>query len=528
MHSSKSASLHRTSVALIVLASLMTACGGGGGSGSIDPNASKLTSITGKIIDGYIQGATACLDLNLNNTCDSSEPSTVSDATGSYTLSAGSDVVIENIPVVVNVPAGAIDQSDGTVAKGYTLKAPSTKALVISPFTTLAMYKIQFTPGMTYGQAAQAVAEKLMATGAGATFDPAQDFIAAGNTAMQNAARATVALLQAAPLNKAQSDTNLQAFLDVAENHSKFGYANPTASFKSIQQDVSQSLQSLLSVGTLSTGSIFVSSPTALSADSLGNVYTIDGTRILKTATATGTTSTIATGLSSPSSIAADKSGTLYVTDLNTILKISNTGALTTFAGSADAGSADGTLGSARFNGPKGIAISPDGMLYVADTGNSLIRKIDPVGSTVTTIDLSSFATSTLLPTDQVLRITATNSGVYFAAQRGIFKWDGTHLSSYTFANSTFVGALAADAAGGIYFTDTLRAKVFKLMDQPVMAAASSPFITAQIAGNQSAGAVDGPASSATFALPMTGLTVGSNGTIYVSDTGNRKVRSIQ
>ncbi len=102
--------------------------------------------------------------------------------------------------------------------------------------------------------------------------------------------------------------------------------------------------------------------------------------------------STDATGsagtFSSPIGIARDSGGTLYVADSmnHTIRKVTAAGAVTTFAGSAgNAGSADGTGNAARFNNPTGITVDGSGNVYVADTNNNLLRRISPAGA-VTTI----------------------------------------------------------------------------------------------------------------------------------------------
>ena len=47
---------------------------------------------------------------------------------------------------------------------------------------------------------------------------------------------------------------------------------------------------------------------------------------------------------------------------------------------------ADGPVKEARFNGPKGIAVGPDGMVYVVDSGNHVLRKIDPAKGTMTVV----------------------------------------------------------------------------------------------------------------------------------------------
>jgi sugar lactone lactonase YvrE len=65
--------------------------------------------------------------------------------------------------------------------------------------------------------------------------------------------------------------------------------------------------------------------------------------------------------------------------------KVTTTGEVTTFAGQAGtSGQADGAVGTSRFNQPQGLALGPDGTIYVSDSGNFLIRKI--AGGNVSTL----------------------------------------------------------------------------------------------------------------------------------------------
>jgi sugar lactone lactonase YvrE len=79
--------------------------------------------------------------------------------------------------------------------------------------------------------------------------------------------------------------------------------------------------------------------------------------------------------------------GTLVVTDGNCLRRIDPvSGLVTTLAGShGEAGLTDAPLGSARFNQPWGLALGPDGFIYVADMGNHVIRRVSPDGRTVGT-----------------------------------------------------------------------------------------------------------------------------------------------
>ena len=85
--------------------------------------------------------------------------------------------------------------------------------------------------------------------------------------------------------------------------------------------------------------------------------------------------------------IATDSAGGVYVSDnrQHTINKISPTGTITVLAGSSGvAGSDDGSGSAARFNQPAGLVVDSAGNLFGADAGNNTIRRITPTGSVTT------------------------------------------------------------------------------------------------------------------------------------------------
>ncbi|HEX8955625.1 MAG TPA: DUF4214 domain-containing protein, partial [Burkholderiaceae bacterium] len=149
--------------------------------------------------------------------------------------------------------------------------------------------------------------------------------------------------------------------------------------------------------GAQVSGPTTICQPTAVAIDSQRNVYTNNGPTILKVSQS-GTVTVFAgqygvegfadgTGVQAkfvnPVAIAIDASDTLYVADSgnSTIRKITPGGVVTTLAGNAKVtGSTNGYSANASFANPGGIAVGNDGTVYVADTNNSLIRAITPTG----------------------------------------------------------------------------------------------------------------------------------------------------
>jgi sugar lactone lactonase YvrE len=89
-----------------------------------------------------------------------------------------------------------------------------------------------------------------------------------------------------------------------------------------------------------------------------------------------------AAAFSDPYSVAVDASGNVYVADYgnNLIRKITSAGVVTTLAGSGVVGSTNGAGTAASFHGPTGVAVDASGNVYVGDSGNNLIRKMTPAG----------------------------------------------------------------------------------------------------------------------------------------------------
>jgi hypothetical protein len=98
----------------------MVGCDGGGGSGNAGNNGNiTINSVSGVVIDGYLEGAEVCLDLNRNRVCDAGEPTATTDANGRFVLNtSGFDADgVRNAILFVTVPTTAKDDDD----KGKTL-----------------------------------------------------------------------------------------------------------------------------------------------------------------------------------------------------------------------------------------------------------------------------------------------------------------------------------------------------------------------------------------------------------------------
>lgn len=193
-----------------------------------------------------------------------------------------------------------------------------------------------------------------------------------------------------------------------------------------------------------------------------------------------------------PHGLCLDGAGNIYVAESGNhlIRKITPAGVVTTLAGLAQtAGTNDGGGGSARFRAPWGIVAANPTSLYVADSGNHAIRKLTFTGS--------NWMASTLAGYGGVSgNANGTGSAARFNAPRD----------------------LAIDGSGNLYVAD--------YGNQMIRKVTSSGVVTTIAGAGGSIGALNGAGSSARFNSPA-GIEIDSAGNLYVCDMYNRTIRKL-
>lgn len=190
-----------------------------------------------------------------------------------------------------------------------------------------------------------------------------------------------------------------------------------------------------------------------------------------------------------PAGIACDAAGNLYVADTGNhmIRRVSLDGVVTTLAGAAGvSGTANGAGGSARFHTPLGLELDVSGNVYVADSRNHTIRRITPAGVVST-----------------------------FAGGAGLASWLDATGTAARFNTPT---GLDFDSSGNLYVADRLNRTVRRITSVGVV----STFAGAA----QSLGTTDGTGTAARFGEPV-GVAVDGAGNVWVSDVYFHHLRRI-
>ncbi|KVK94150.1 hypothetical protein [Burkholderia cepacia] len=203
MKANKNTGFSKHILGLSIVAAL-AACGGGGGG---DSGTGQLSTgsggtpttpvITGKAIDGYLTGATVCLDLNNDGVCDSGEPSAVTDATGQFSIPYSGDATGKTLLAQVTPSTKDLSRPTGfqfpaTFTLSQTVQPTSSQ--IVSPLTTLVSAQMQ--TGLSRTQAVAAVRGLL-----GGQVDPNADYLANKDAATQSLAAQIVDKLGAFATN---------------------------------------------------------------------------------------------------------------------------------------------------------------------------------------------------------------------------------------------------------------------------------------------------------------------------------------
>ena len=259
--------------------------------------------------------------------------------------------------------------------------------------------------------------------------------------------------------------------------------------------------------------------PSSVVADGAGNMYIADSVhnRIRRVDGATNIISTIAGNsdpgyggdggpaanavLNTPRGLAIDGAGNIYIADTgnNVIRKIAaSTGMISTIAGNGVSGFGgdNGQAIDATLASPSGIAVDPGGRFYIADTANHRIRRVDPVTGRIKTV---------------------AGNGRKTVAGAGSYSGDGGPAVD---AGLNFPYAVAFDSLGNMYIPDSGNNRI------RVVAAASGDISTFAGVGSEGYAGDAGPASLARLASPS-GVAFDAAGNLYIADTQNNRIRVV-
>ncbi|HUO59097.1 MAG TPA: hypothetical protein VMU24_00420 [Candidatus Acidoferrales bacterium] len=255
-----------------------------------------------------------------------------------------------------------------------------------------------------------------------------------------------------------------------------------------------------------------LNAPAGVAADSAGNVYISDtGNQVVRQVSPSGIITTIAgtgqighTGdgglatqatLSSPQGLALDKDGNLLIAESgNHVIRkwIASSGVIQTIAGNGNGGYNGDyfAAASAQLDAPSDVKVGSSGNIYIADTGNHVIRMVDATSNMITTI----------AGTD--------NSGS---------SGDGGPATSATLSAPK---GLVLDSNENLYICDGTNNTVRVLIKSSGNIYLYAGTGTASYSGDK------GSATAATFNTPI-GASIDSNGNIYIADSENNVVRRI-
>jgi sugar lactone lactonase YvrE len=263
-----------------------------------------------------------------------------------------------------------------------------------------------------------------------------------------------------------------------------------------------------------------------------GEVSTFVGNATGDTSNGNGTDA----GFLIPSRLALDNNGNLYTLDVvdGRIRQVTPNGDASTFSGIFESGFRDGEKNIAQFGQSFGIVAGDDGNIYIADSQNKRIRKIDSAGQVKS---IAGTGAAAFVDGNSDTAQFYFPAGIVNDKHGNLFIGDRSRIRKISTAGvvSTFVGI-----AGSGFMDGNSDQAQFTLIEDMVIDDQDNIYVTDQnrirkitaegmvstIAGTGDAGFKDGIGSSAKFDGPQ-GLGIDKQGNIYVADFNNNCIRKI-
>ncbi|TLS67300.1 HYR domain-containing protein [Mariprofundus erugo] len=225
--------------------------------------------------------------------------------------------------------------------------------------------------------------------------------------------------------------------------------------------------------------------------DAAGNLYIADGWyKRVRKVDVSGNISSLMQGVYA-NDIAIDGAGNIYVANLyNQVQKMDAAGNVTTVAGTGVRGfSGDGGAAvSAQLNQPSGVAVDGAGNLYIADTGNHCIRKVDASGNIST------------------------------VAGTGVLGYSGDGGAAVS-AQLAYPNDVEVDGVGNLYIADTANQRIRKVDTSGKISTVAGTSVTGYSG--------DGGAATLAKIAGVYNIGIDSVGNIYLADSGNNRIRKV-
>jgi trimeric autotransporter adhesin len=288
--------------------------------------------------------------------------------------------------------------------------------------------------------------------------------------------------------------------------------------------------------------------PFGLAVDGAGNLYIADlGNDRVRRVGVDGAISTFAGGgtggdggaaasarLRAPRNLAVDFSGNVYISefDAHAVRRVSAGGIISTVAGKGISGfGGDGGLAIwGQLSSPAGLAVDPSGNLYIADSGNNRVRKVDTAGFIRTVlggteataiegpVGLAMNAAGTLYVADNTFAVRAYSAGGAWTNFAGSalpgFSGDG---GLAVLAHLTRPGDVAVDPAGTVLIADGNRLRAVDSRGY-IRTAAGAGYLT---------GVGDGGAADSAILAQPAAVALDLAGNLYIADTGTGRIRRV-